>query len=262
MFLCGNGLNWNSIKSKPIHILVGKGEQSLFVHRNLIAASSAFFRKMLDGGSKEKDCVVRLPTQDFETVSTYVQWLYVGKIFSSKCGDIYPDNKGTQEWGRLLKLAILGDTIQDRQFRNGVIDALIDVVVERGKYPASLVARAFEKLPPQSLFRRLLIDFWIWMPSRSEEAWTTWFRNEAPPPDVVDGPTKFWLEVAKGSSKLALNGVKEDAKLPWIANRCQYHEHVEDEPLALNGVKEGAKLPRILDRCQYRERDEDEEECI
>lgn len=104
-------------------IYVGGQTEPFIIHHDLIIASSDFLAKASNGEFKEKDGVVHLKDQDPITLSQYIQWLYTKKI-------VY----GQKHWLGLLKQYIFGKYIQDRGYRNALVDTLIDLVIASGIY--------------------------------------------------------------------------------------------------------------------------------
>lgn len=87
----------------------------------------------------------------------YVQWLYEKKIYSIK--EVDDDWKRGDEWARLVRSFILGDAIQDRQFRNAIVDAFIDRTIRMSSWPLFIAEIVWTSLPENSPLRRLVTDF-------------------------------------------------------------------------------------------------------
>lgn len=202
-----------------IEVDVGNGQKSFYVHRDILTSSSDFFRNALKGPFKEaEEKRVRLSEQTAELFDIYVQWLYDEKLYSTKDGETHGD-----EWDRLLSLYILGDSIQDRKFRNTVIDAFIEKNIMDNGWPIYLAAGVCSELPSNSPLCRLIADFWAW------NATPTSYTRSAKSGDVEDAPREFWLEVAKRTCAAAEDRLVKKLLAPWKRDRCQYHEHAEGE---------------------------------
>lgn len=206
----GSSNHENRLGTEIVMVFVGGSTTPTPVHRELIAASSEFFAKALNGNFRERDGIVRLIDQSPTDFACYVQWLYYDRF------DVDP----ARPWTQSLRLNVMGSFLQDRCFRNATIDTFIVNNQTKGGFPVTLAAPAFEQLPKSSPFRKLLIDFWIF--GRSPD----WFTfSERPEDDTKVAPAEFWVEVAKG---FLLHPSPAD-KTPWKTDRCQYHEHLEGE---------------------------------
>lgn len=167
-----------------------------------------------------------MPEHKPETFSVYIQWLYSQRLHSSEG----PSVRGGVEYNRLLDLFILGDVLQDKNFRNVVIDGLLEKVRTECLYPAGLAKRAFCSLPNKAPFCRLLVDFWVWA------GHDQWFQ-EPEHNDHRDAPQEFWVEVARLTMKFAKERREQKSTYPWMVDPCQYHEHTEGEPKCGQGDK-------------------------
>ncbi|KAF2431767.1 hypothetical protein EJ08DRAFT_575494, partial [Tothia fuscella] len=175
-----------------IIVIVGVDAKSktFHVHRDLIASSSLFFHKALNGQFKEKDGVVTLPEQDAAKFEIYVNWLYFGELGSK---DEEETDASGSELGLLSCLYILGDFMGDDLFCNNVIDAIIDQVLEFRAYPLSLAPRVYWTLPSSSPLRTLIVDFYVYSGSSS------WFEPKEDGKviaDIAQGPKEFWMDMA------------------------------------------------------------------
>jgi hypothetical protein len=206
-----------------IFVLVGPKENLFTIHRNLVIAKSAFFKKALaDARYKESwQGVVRLPEQDPEGFDIYVKCLYNGKIFSAQDdGDI------SSEFRRLASVALLSDFLQDIGTFNFCVDAIIDVAQATDQYPLTLAALVYEQLPPCSHLRRLIRDFWVWHPNPQ---WYDGVEGGDPEHDVEAAPCEFWRNVSRESAVMGAKAFNEQVKNPWTKDRCQYHQHPNGE---------------------------------
>ncbi|QDS72541.1 hypothetical protein FKW77_000389 [Venturia effusa] len=198
---------------KIVTVLAGTDQEKFFVHYDLIAASSDFFAKALDGEFKEKDGVVRLEKVTAPNFSHYIQWLYDDKF-----------DVGDKNFTVLLNLVILGNFLQDRLFGIAATNYIIGKVLEINCIPTALAEVAFSNLPPSHPFLNLLVDFWVYAGGPK------WFsaldRGDSLKNDVKVGPADFWARVAKGLMVKTKSG---DGLYPWQKNRCQYHQHIDGE---------------------------------
>jgi hypothetical protein len=165
-------------------VLVGQSEQPLSVHRELLASSSDFFKKALNGNFLEHNSVVRLTDREPGTFDIYVKWLY--SCYMCTKAELIIDNAGKRscaEWPNLSKCYILGDLIQDYKFRNTSVDAMIESILAERTFPAGLASTVCDSHPPGSSMQKLLIDMWVHASS------PTWSERTAG--ELVSGPAMF-----------------------------------------------------------------------
>lgn len=122
-------------------VYVGDDTDPFPVHHDLITATSDFFCKALNGEFMERNGVVRLPDHKSEQVSAYVQWLYEGH-FEVDEKSLFPLF--------FLELARFGEFVQDRHFRNRVMDAFIYQYRASKSMPGGYTKGVFTGLPSSS----------------------------------------------------------------------------------------------------------------
>lgn len=121
-------LTRNRLGKEIATVLVGEDEETFPVHHDLIAASSDFFNKALNGRFAEKNDTVKLQKVNVTVFGRYLQWLCEGRIFIAE----NVDRVAVQDWDDILDLLILGNLLQDNQFFNAVTDHLIDLSTGSG----------------------------------------------------------------------------------------------------------------------------------
>jgi hypothetical protein len=145
-------------------VLVGPNEVVFTVHEHYICAKPMFFgaacSKEWTAGAEGATKVIRLPKADPWTFSLYLAWTYASNV---------PDGKGdadtmSREHKRLIKLCVLGDTLDDRALRNQSMKRLVNMDFQM---PPKSITWSFEHTPSTSLLRRMLVTF----------AATRWDRN-------------------------------------------------------------------------------------
>ncbi|KAL1622565.1 hypothetical protein SLS56_008743 [Neofusicoccum ribis] len=213
----------SGVKSRMVQVKVGGREEPYHVHKDVLCASSPFFRKACNGPWKEsRKNWIDLPKDHPKVFEVYLQWLYLDDF------DI-PASEGFKHpsFWTIYESYKFGDKILDISFKNAVIDVLVDVNIKYRRYPAFLANRIYDELPSSSTFRRLYVDFWIWSEGTSQ------YGDGRKGSDSETAPMEFFRDVAKGLAQLKTSGFKADARKPWISDTCQYHEHTEDESKAI-----------------------------
>jgi hypothetical protein len=139
-----------------ISFLVGVEEKLFTVHKDLICASSKFFKAACSqrwAEGKEKE--VRLPEvlpQDFQR---YLAWLYSKQLqTASKDGQAVV-------WDATVDMYILGDVLDDMRLRNAAIGLLfaLDYSVTLPGY--SQIQRLWRQTPDTSFLRELCVEKFV-----------------------------------------------------------------------------------------------------
>lgn len=178
-----------------VKIYVGDDKEPFCVHKQIIETSSDFFDKALNGQFAEKDGLFRLPSQESKSFGLYIQWLYSKDLHHAMKAegiDIRTGDDTRPSYGRLLQLYSLGDVIQDSEFQNATLDAMIAIASRTGLFPiyTAFIKCVFETLPPNSTLNKYLVDMWVYF------RFAEWTNRESI--DLNAYPQEFWIEVTKG----------------------------------------------------------------
>jgi hypothetical protein len=145
---------------------VGPEEEELKVHEELLCDGSPFFasaskKEWLESQRRR----IPLPDDKPYIVDLYLQWMYGGRIFSRQSTDGGPGDG--KEYDLLVDGFIFGEKVQNGEFREAVVDALIrsfavpDKRGERWCPAAPWVDRAYAGTPEGSPLRRLLVAMYV-----------------------------------------------------------------------------------------------------
>jgi hypothetical protein len=205
-----------SLSGRSIEIIVGSEQPITFsVHENLISAASDFFKKSMNGDRKEsKERSVRLREEDPEVFQVYLHWLYYHTL---PVRIDSPGLDGNVEYLRLAKAYIMGDMLQDGNFK----DAVLDAMAEKGKskasdgnhwHPVGPVIRAiYDNTRASSEARRFLVDTY------TNFANGKWLRDWGAEEDL---PKEFLLDLA-----IAVLDRRPQPNSPPSTDACAYHQH-------------------------------------
>ncbi|KAF2279433.1 uncharacterized protein EI97DRAFT_412463 [Westerdykella ornata] len=207
----------NNLSGRSIEVVVGLEPPIPFsVHENLICASSDFFRKAMEGDWKEsKQLLVCLEDDDPDTFLVYLHWLYRGTL------PVRIDEPGplmNSEYLQLAKAYILGDKLQDGDFKDVVIDAMIDKCKSTASdghrwFPVGPVLRCmYKNTPTSSKARRLLVDIYV---HHGPGHWT----SDGAEQDEI--PKDFLYEVTMAFMDKRDKNEEDPTQRPT----CAYHEH-------------------------------------
>lgn len=134
-----------------ISVLVGPEERSFVAHKDVICASSKFFKAACSTRWTEgQEKVVRLPTVKPSVFEMYMDWLYFGEIAGNATGS---------RLNPLIHLSLLGDMVDDRDLRNKAMDALQITAYEGLVSPAPYqIRRIWENTCEGSMLRKWALD--------------------------------------------------------------------------------------------------------
>jgi hypothetical protein len=142
---------------EAIVFLVGTDTPKRFiVHEGLVKPRSEFVRLALRGEWKEaQDRTIPLPEDDPDIFLVYQQWLYASLIHTRPSS---APTKADDEYRTLVKAYILGEKMMDGNFKDSVVDAIIEKLRWTRRFDTSLTDLVFDNTLPASPLRRLWLD--------------------------------------------------------------------------------------------------------
>lgn len=209
-----------SLSGRSVEVVVGAEEPTTFsVHEDLICKASDFFQKAMSGSWKESSTrSIRLESHDSETFQVYLHWLYY-HVLPVRVDS--PGLDGNAEYLQLAKAYVLGDMFLDGDFKDAVIDAIIDKSTSKASdgqywYPVGPVIRyIYDNTLHPSKARSLLVDLY------TASGHGEWLSDWAQPGDL---PKEFLHNLAISLlDKRNYNGVDRPGN-----SSCTYHEHGTD----------------------------------
>lgn len=227
--------NSSSLSGGFIKVIVGsESDVTLCVHENLICASSDFFKKGTHGGWKEsKERLVRLETIEEEVFQIYVHWLY-RRTLPLRVDE--PGQLGNTEYVQLAKAYVLGDYLRDTNFKNAVIDAIMDKTVSplldgRCWFPVgAVISCIYDNTLESSPARKLLVDVY------TRKGMGAWLREWA---SVADLPKEFLFDLA-----VSVLDRRPQPAFDIMEDPCKYHEHTSEQKELCHKSKEGAETKK------------------
>jgi hypothetical protein len=126
-------------------------QQKYYIHKKLLRSNAGFFDTALKEEWKEgEDRVVDMPEADDEAFGICVTWLYTGLVFSRKEGDMIM-NDGVRirnkEWLRCSVCYALGDFLQDPDFKDALVDTIIEAMIDSCLLPKCLFLKIYRYSP-------------------------------------------------------------------------------------------------------------------
>ena len=169
---------------------------------------------MKRGWQKAKEREIHLPDDKATIFTIYHMWLYFGYIFTRSEDEEKnaSSTSSTAEWGLLFDSYIFGKKIQDSNFKDALMDAIINKINTINEFP-DRVQQVYQNTPQNSPARRLLVEACLYYDS---EAFT----------QMAAGNAEYLQDVALAF--MNAKKTKRDFTCP-AEESCEYHEHAEGE---------------------------------
>lgn len=164
---------------------------------------------------------------DVAAFRLYAEWVYSGRIQKRAPGV----NSEDVDFSSMGQAYILGEKLLDKNFKNAIVDLLLQTIVTHGKMDLTLPTLIFNETSNTAPLRKLLVDLYVWFghkdwlkPDGSKEAMSAIFSSDL-------NAAFFDRHGRDGSPK---------AKLPAL-NACAYHEHPDGK-----ACSSGMRHPREI----------------
>ena len=145
--------------SKTFIAMVGEWEEEFTLHTDVACRSSKFFQTALDRDWKESQTnTVVLHDVKAAHFESYLQWLSTN------------DHSFLEEYDlvELAKLYILGDFLDDSDFRVAMLRSLAKRAIERNTRPRrKAVESIWDQTPENSPLRKMILERWATLPIES-----------------------------------------------------------------------------------------------
>ncbi len=204
-----------SLDGDIVKVIVGSEPPAVFnVHEALICEGSDYFKTIMSGGWRESgERSVTLKEDDPQVFHTYVHWLY-RKTLPVKSDQTQPLTEADQ--CLLAEAYVLGDRIQDGNFQDAVINAIISfATTEEGNSlpPVSVIKEIYENTPESSKARALLVD--LAMDCELAD-WQAEAADTLPKDFLKDLALEFIKRKPKQNKKRSRE---------LVGDPCKYHQH-------------------------------------
>lgn len=164
-----------------------------------------------------------MPEHNLEAFDIFQHFIYTGSVFSAHRDDATEDASWDDEYIRFERCWELGEKLMSTNFKDAIVDALIDKITSEEQYPTGLQGVVYRSLRKDSAIRKLFVDISIW--GWDHDTMKALQREE-------DNNAEFLCDLAIKLHKLHTLGPDEGGSAPYLEdNTCVYHEHVaEDKP--------------------------------
>lgn len=202
-----------------ITLRVGNVPTLFHVHKSLLIHNSPFFKNALTHDWKEaKGGVVDLPEDSIEVMQSWVLWLYQKHLFTPAPSDNNKNDSVLQPF--LCQCYAFGDKIQDKDFKDTIIDAYILRCRKLGATSFGMIRTTYEHTTRRSRARRLHVDL-----AMSPKFWDRkLFEPEKLRKILKDLPEDFQVDLI---AALGAGRGRETDELEerLLEDMCAYHEH-------------------------------------
>lgn len=190
-------------------------QKDFAVHESHIRLQCPFFEAALGRDWKEaEERVVLLPEYEPDSFRIYLGWLYQKRITISPTVKTKPSVKCRH---RLCRAYLLGDFLQDLEFKDAIIDALIDLALDLNIYFGTGIGFLYENTSAGSPLRRLVIDLIVYAMNPDWKKITDLLL-------VDDFPAEAFAELIVKIEETRNMG-KCRSQAPFSTNMCLYHSH-------------------------------------
>lgn len=183
--------------------------KDFIVYETLIRNRSLFFEAAMNHDWKEAaERLIQLPEHRPDVFAIYLECINFQRISAS-------DSR------TLVDAYILGDVLQDADFRDAIIDVLADTFVRKSVFTTKMFEYVYDNTPDGSPIRRFFVDTLTYIHNADR-----WIANLRKRPLV---PVDVLFDLLAGLAKLKATDQKirwKDA--PFHTNMCHYHEHKEE----------------------------------
>ena len=163
--------------------------------------------------------VINLPDFEPKPFELFCLFTYTRNIVTTEQADA-PESTVDREWLLLVQAWALGDHLYATDFKDAVIDAIIDKLNnDRVAKPPTLHRIIYCNANPDTLLRQLAVDIaaWRWdntflANQKIAGGWRGW--------DVC---TDFFVDLALSLNKAKKTG--QSGEPPFEGDTCTYHEH-------------------------------------
>ena len=168
-----------------------------------------------------QDRAVELPDSEVDIFKIWVKWIYTGRLFLTIKDDVHREQEKVinHEWTRWSKSYAMADYLQDPDYKDAAIDALIDGVYDIGA-PFLLASYIYPYSPNQSAHRKLAVDLFV----------KYWNRKSMG--RDMNHPRQFIIDVFNVIGPALERGIKVSSPQDMFSGSdiCKYHDHGPDKP--------------------------------
>lgn len=208
--------------------------RDFLVYEDIFRQQSPFFEAALGRDFKEAhDRVVKLPEHTPEAFEIYLRWVYSSRIVVPNEADDNESEASKAMVSLLCRSYVLGDILQDVDFKDALVDAFIQKTSSSGYLPTEeakyVYGNTIEGAPLHRVFATLSAEECVGFTEGNKSTIYgdfVWGKNEQQYSTV-----EFLCDVMKLVERRlnpgAFPGSDENHGVKWDEKTCRYHEHKE-----------------------------------
>lgn len=173
-------------------VRVDKHVEFIFVCKDLISRTSAFFRSISCHNSWRPGLTISvdLPDVEAESFRVYTHWVNTGKLVIEPCR--CERFHGFHEQKSFIEAFILGDILDDQHYRQHVIGVIVASLASRTEFlPGDLISRIWAATQSGSPLRNFALR---WMLVKHPDSFTLRVENHALPKEFLAEALSFMFE--------------------------------------------------------------------
>jgi hypothetical protein len=146
------------------------------IHRNLLEYCSPYFKYFID--SNPGNAIPAPHSQDRRSLENvvshtidlkgpfvvafrlYTEWVYSGHI-QKRFLQVEASVADDKSYHNMVHAYVLGETLKDHNFKNAIVDCLLDTIHDRGWVDLTLPNLIYSTTSSRSPLRRLVVDLFI-----------------------------------------------------------------------------------------------------
>ncbi|PNP57774.1 hypothetical protein THARTR1_01932 [Trichoderma harzianum] len=225
------------LRGRALSVTVGSSDPVTFsVHETLICRTSDYFKTAMKAHWETSTSgSITLKEEDPEIFEIYLHWLYF-EILPVRNDS--PGLEGNIEYVQLAKSYALGEFLQDINFKDAALDAIL--IKTRSKASdgqswipfGSTIRHIYEGTPESSAARRLFVDLYTY---HGHGDWLTNWANKD------DLPKQFLLDLAIA---VLTQRSRPSNSLAQDKGACEYHEHGPNSCYVNSSASRRGKAPQ------------------
>lgn len=168
---------------------------------------------------------VSLPEDDSEIFKVFVEFLYDGRIHSTRAGDEGPDADDADhvdpEWERLARCWILGDKLHCNWFQDASIDSIVQKIAETETVPKNLHALVYSQTSGDNPLKQLVVDIATWKYEKED-----FNKDDSSSPDTAQFYRDIIARLHERCNMRESTTSPGPGEEPWNETGCEpYHFH-------------------------------------
>lgn len=164
---------------------------------------------------------------DVAAFRLYTEWVYSGHIQRG----VLSVNAEDIDFSSIGEAYILGEKLLDQNFKNAIVNLLLQTIAAQGKMDLTLPTLVFKETSASAPLRKLLVDIWVCYGHKD------WLKSDESRQTVS---TTFLSDLS--TAFLDRHGHDEIPKSNLSTlNACRYHEHPDGKPCSV-----GRRHPREI----------------